>query len=100
MKEKNQVKVVMLTPFEKISGKREIEVAFRKGDTFEDLVEKLIRKFGKDCERTLMSKENRIDDDVMVVLAGKNISARSDSGFKELLKEDQEYVFCSVISGG
>ncbi|MBU0756522.1 MAG: hypothetical protein KKF44_00525 [Nanoarchaeota archaeon] len=104
MEKENFVKVVLLTPFERFSdkknSKREIEIRFKKGETFGDLVEKLAKKFGREFEQTLFDKTGQIDDDVMVMLDGRNISAKKGSGFSEELVCGKEYVFCSVISGG
>lgn len=90
----------MLTPFENIVGKKDIMIENKKGETFKDLVDKLINKYGEKFKKTIMDEKNRIKDSTMVLKNGVNISAKEDSGFKEKLNDEEEYVFCSVISGG
>lgn len=97
---KNQIKIVMLTPFETFSKQREFKMQFKNGETFRDLVNNLIMKFGESFKSALLDESSKIKDSVMVLKDGANISAKDDSGYSLRLENGQEYVFCAVVSGG
>jgi molybdopterin converting factor small subunit len=75
-------------------------MSFQIKDTFEDLVQKLITKFGPDFKETLLNQQQQIHDWISVMVNGTNISSEDDSGFSHPLSHEQEIVFCAFMSGG
>ena len=95
-----KIKLTFLSPFHKYSKEREFSVDMKEGDTFGDLIQTLIKKFGNEFKETIIDENNLIADWISVMRGGENVSSKPDSGFSEKLVEDSEYVFCAFISGG
>ncbi|MHA1916904.1 MAG: hypothetical protein ACTSUV_01110 [Candidatus Ranarchaeia archaeon] len=96
----NFVKIVFFSPFRKFMKEKEMLIEYENNENFENLVKKLVKKFGKEFEKVLLNAEKKINDWVMVLRNGTNISSKDDSGFSLPLSSGQEYVFCSYIEGG
>ncbi|MHA1728474.1 MAG: MoaD/ThiS family protein [Promethearchaeota archaeon] len=96
----SNVKVTFLSPLRKFSKEREFEVEFKENETFGDLINKLVKMFGSKFKKTVLDKNNKIHDWVNVMKDAENIASMEDSGFSELLKNGQDYVFYGFISGG
>lgn len=97
---KKNIKVVMLSPFRKFSDTREFMMEFEEKATFGDMVSELVKKYGSEFASTLMDEDKKIHDSITVLIDGKNISTKPDSGFSEPLKENGTYIFCAFMAGG
>jgi molybdopterin converting factor small subunit len=70
---KVSIKINGLPEFKKIvGGKKEIEVVVN-GTSLRDLVDNLVKKYGRSVEKTLLDENGAIDSDIKVGLNAENI---------------------------
>ncbi|MCP4763597.1 MAG: MoaD/ThiS family protein [archaeon] len=94
------VKICFLTPFNELVEENEFTQDFKEGETFRDLIDKLIILAGEEFKSTLFDN-GAISEDVAVLKNGMNVClGNKDSGFSMKLNDGEEFLFCTAMDMG
>ena len=89
------VTVKLFANLRELAGTRELEM---KASTVEELLKKLIEKFGSSFEKELFVSENRIRDEYLLLVNGKNYEFLD--GRKTKLKDNDVIAILPPVGGG
>lgn len=92
------IKVSFLSLLVDITGRDEIFLSIRENSTIRDVLQNLIRKFGKEFENTIFISPNNLSKYVILSLNGKAI--HSPENLDKHLYEGDEIIFLPAIAGG
>lgn len=92
------IKIYFLSILADITGKKEINLAVKENSTIKQILEKLILKFGKEFEKTILNSPNDLNKYIILGLNGKQI--RSLDYLYKVIQEGDEISFLPAIAGG
>lgn len=92
------IKIYFLSILADITGKKEINLAVKENSTIKQILEKLILKFGKEFEKTILNSPNDLNKYIILGLNGKQI--RSLDYLNKVIQEGDEISFLPAIAGG
>ncbi|MFX1395154.1 MAG: MoaD/ThiS family protein [Promethearchaeota archaeon] len=93
-----KIKISFLSLLVDITGREEIFLALKENSTIRDLLQNLIRKFGKEFENTIFISPNNLSKYVILSLNGKAI--HSSENLDTNLYDGDEIIFLPAIAGG
>ena len=94
-----QVEVRFLGTFQRLSGKKRIQLKLKEPVTVRDVVTKLNETFSSEFKRVLV--DSQLDDprpNALILVDGKEISAVQ--GLETEVKDSQEIVLVPMVHGG
>jgi len=91
----SKIKLITFTGIKQIVGAKQIDFS---ADTIEDLINKLVMKYGETYSRELFNKEGKIKKIYRIVVNGKNINLLD--GFQTKLDDDDMVAIMPAIAGG
>ena len=91
----SKIKLITFTGIKQIVGAKQIDFS---ADTIEDLINKLVKKYGETFSRELFTEEGKIKKIYRIVVNGKNINLLD--GFQTKLDDDDMVAIMPAIAGG
>jgi MoaD family protein len=91
-------RVVFLGPFRRATGVGAVEVAMNENETVQNLLTKLIDKFGQEFKKVMFDETGRLRQDLVVRLDGENIDAKEGLGTQ--VRAGQELMIMPAVTGG
>ncbi|MCD6485220.1 MAG: MoaD family protein [Candidatus Odinarchaeota archaeon] len=89
------VTVKLFANLRELAGTRELKV---EASTIEEVLKKLIEKFGESFRKELFAEENKIRDEYLLLLNGKNFEFLD--GLKTKLKDNDVIAILPPVGGG
>lgn len=91
-------RVIFLGPFRKVTGAGAIEVPMNENETVQDLLTKLVDKFGQEFKKVMFDESGKLRQNLVVRLDGENIDAKEGLGTQ--IRAGQELMIMPAVTGG
>jgi len=91
-------RVVFLGPFRQVTGAKDIEVPMDDNETVQDLLTKLVDKFGQEFKKVMFYETGRLRENLVIRLDGENIDAKD--GLATQIRAGQELMIMPAVTGG
>jgi MoaD family protein len=94
---KVNLKILGLPTLSKVTGRKELDVNF-EGKTVNDLIDYIVKRYGRKAEETLLDEEGKLDITIQVLLNGREwiIHDRLDT----VLKDGDSIALMLMVAGG
>jgi MoaD family protein len=94
---KVNLKILGLPTLSKVTGKKELVVNF-EGKTVNDLIDYIVKHYGRRAEEALLDEEGKLDITIQVLLNGREWIPHDR--FDTALKDDDSIALMLMIAGG
>lgn len=91
-------RVVFLGPFRHATGTGTTEVTTDDNETLQNLLTKLINRFGQEFEKALFDETGQLRQNLVIRLDGENIDAKE--GLETQVRAGQELLIMPAVTGG
>ncbi len=92
------VKINFLSLLADITKIKELNLSVQDNATIKEILERLISKFGKDFERTILSSPDSLNRYIILGLNGKDI--RTLENLETIVNHQDEILLLPAIAGG
>jgi len=92
------IKIVFLSLLTDVTQEEEFILSIEENSSVKDIIEKLILKYGKEFERTILDSPDLLSKYIILGLNGNDI--RSYDGLETIIQEGDEVAFLPAIAGG
>ena len=94
---KVNLKILGLPTLSKVTGRKELDVNF-EGKTVNDLIDYIVKRYGRKAEETLLDEEGKLDITIQVLLNGREwiTHDRLDT----VLKDGDSIALMLMVAGG
>jgi len=94
---KVNLKILGLPTLSKVTGRKELDVNF-EGKTVNDLIDYIVKRYGRKAEETLLDEEGKLDITIQVLLNGREwiTHDRLDT----VLKDGNSIALMLMVAGG
>ena len=93
-----EIKISFLSLLSDLTGVDEIDLSLDVDSTIKNVLEKLIKIFGKEFKNTIFCSPEKLNDYILIGLNGKDI--RSIKNLKTPINRGDEVTFLPAIAGG
>jgi MoaD family protein len=91
------LKILSLPMLSKVTGKKELVVNF-EGKTVNDLIDYIVKRYGRRAEEALLDEEGKLDITIQVLLNGREWIPHDR--FDTILKDGDSIAIMLMIAGG